>query len=171
MRALRWLPWVSLLGWVITPASGSVIYTLTGVTAGFFHVPVDLVYSAPTFITQRTPIPDASLLCATADCHDAVFTPSFDFGLGTGSILDAIDVQVTLNAGGFEGGLFVFDPGAFANYGTYASRGFSFSPFTVAGTATLTLADSAVPEPGTGAAGFVALVVGVSRVWPRRRIP
>src|SRR4051812_8498050 len=40
MRALRWLPWGSLLVSVIMPASGSVLYTLTGVTAGFFHVPV-----------------------------------------------------------------------------------------------------------------------------------
>ena len=117
MRALRWLSWVSLLGSAITPVSGAVVYSLTGVTAGFFHVPADLVYSAPAFITQRTPLPDASLLCANADCHDAVFTPFFNFGQGTGSILDAIDVQVTINGGGFEGGLFVFDPGAFANYG------------------------------------------------------
>lgn len=164
MRAFRWLSWVFLLACVITPASGSVVYTLTGVTAGFFDVPVDLVYSAPTFITQRTPIPDASLLCANADCHDAVLTPFVNFGQGTGSILDAIDVQVTVNSGGFEGGLFVFDPGAFAKYGTYASRVFSFSPFTVAGTATLTVVDSAVPEPGTAVAGFIALMVGFSRL-------
>src|SRR3954447_25080927 len=171
MRALRWLPWGSLLVSVIIPASGSVLYTLTGVTAGFFHVPVSFAYTAPTFITQRTPIPpDAFLLCANANCHDAVFTPHLNFGQGPGSILDAIAVQVSINGGGFEGGLFVFDPGAFANYGTYSSKVFSFSPFTVAGPATLTVADSAVPEPGTGAAGFLALAVGLWRILHRPHV-
>src|SRR3954462_13404830 len=106
MRALRWLPWGSLLVSVIMPASGSVLYTLTGVTAGFFHVPVSFAYTAPTFITQQTPIPpDAFLLCANANCHDAVFTPHLNFGQGPGSILDAIGVQISINGGGFEGGL------------------------------------------------------------------
>ncbi|MFL6452139.1 MAG: hypothetical protein ACJ746_31410 [Bryobacteraceae bacterium] len=171
MRALRLLPWGSLLASVIMPASGSVVYTLTGVTAGFFDVPVSFAYTTPTFVTQRTPIPpDAFLLCANANCHDAVFTPHVNFGQGPGSILDAIDVQVSINGGGFEGGLFVFDPGAFANYGTYTSKALSFSPFTVAGRATLTVADSAVPEPGTGAAGLLALVVGFGRILHRRKI-
>jgi hypothetical protein len=84
--------------------------------------------------------------------------------------LDAINVQVSPDSGGFEGGLFVFDPGAFANYGTYTSKALSFSPFTVAGRATLTVADSAVPEPGTGVAGFLALVGGFCRILHRRRI-
>ena len=171
MRALRWLPWVPLLGTVIMPVSGSVVYALTGVTAGFFDVPVSFVYTAPTFITQRTLIPpDAFRLCGNANCHDAVFTPRFNFGQGPSSILDAIDLQVSINGGGFEGGLFVFDPGAFANYGTYTSRVFSFSPFTVAGPATLTVADSAVPEPGTLGAGCLALLFGVCRMLHERRI-
>ena len=171
MRALRWLPWGSLLVSVIMPASGSVVYTLTGVTAGFFHVPVSFAYTAPTFITQQTPIsPDAFLLCANANCHDAVFTPHLNFGQGPGSILDAIGVQISIDGGGFEGGLFVFDPGAFAKFGTYTSNVFSVSPFTVAGPATLTVADSAVPEPGTGAAGLLALVVGLCCLLQRRRM-
>ena len=171
MRALYWLPWGSLLASVIMPASGSVVYTLTGVTAGFFDVPVSFAYTAPAFVTQRTPIPpDAFLLCANANCHDLVFTPGVNFGQGPGSILDAIDVQVSPDIGGFEGGLFVFDPGAFTNYGTYTGRALSFSPFTVGGRATLTVADSAVPEPGTGVAGVLTFVVGFCRILHRRRI-
>src|SRR4051794_30575370 len=95
MRAFSLLSVLSLLASSLLPASGSVIYTFSGVTAGFFAVPVSFVYTAPDFITQYTPIPDSAFpSCA---CHHATFSPQTNFGQGPGSILDAIDVLVSID--------------------------------------------------------------------------
>jgi hypothetical protein len=98
-----------------------------------------------------------------------VFNPQVNFGQGPGSILDAIEVQVTIDERTDEGGLFVFAPGAFAAYGTYTTKYISLSPFTVAGSGTLTIAEasSALPEPGTGATALLAFAICLLG-WRRR---
>jgi hypothetical protein len=169
MRAFLLPSVISLLASSILPASGSVIYTFNGVTAGFFEVPVSLVYTAPDFITRSTPIPESAF--SSCACHNAAFIPGENFGQGPGSILDALSVLVSTN-GEEEGGLFVFATGTFATYGTYTSRYISLSPFTVAGPGTLMVADasSGVPEPGTGAAVLLAFAVCLLSWLHRARI-